>query len=74
MNEQELTRWRIVEEILNKRLSQKDAAVSLDLSERQLRNLLTPYNKERKQGLITKIGVRKAIINMEKHLKVKFYK
>ncbi|MBA3285275.1 MAG: ISNCY family transposase [Nitrosopumilus sp.] len=54
MNEQELTRWRIIEEVLSKRLTQKEAAVTLDLGERQLRNLLTSYKEKGKQGLISK--------------------
>ncbi len=54
MNEQELTRWRIAEEVLNKRLTQKEAALTLGLGERQLRNLLSAYKKEGMQGLIAK--------------------
>jgi hypothetical protein len=54
MNEQELTRWRLIEEVLDKRLTQKEAAISLCISERQLRNLLVSYRKAGKQGLISK--------------------
>jgi hypothetical protein len=54
MTEQELIRWRLVDEVLHKRLTQKEAAKSLDLSERQFRNILISYKKAGRGGLISK--------------------
>ena len=54
MNKEELIRWRVIEEVLHKRLTQKEAATSLSISERQLRNLLMEYKKSGKQGLMSK--------------------
>ena len=71
MNEQELTRWRIIEDVLNKKLTQKEAATSLSVSERQLRNLITAYKKLGKEGLISKHRDRISNNKYDKQLKDK---
>lgn len=71
MNEKELTRWRIIEEVLNKKLTQKEAATSLDISERQLRNLITAYKKSGKEGLISKHRGKVSNNKYDKQLKDK---
>lgn len=54
MNQKELTRWRLLEEVINKKITQKEAANSLNISDRQIRNLIKEYKKSGKQGLISK--------------------
>lgn len=71
MNEQELTRWRVIEDVLSKKLTQKEAATSLSISERQLRNLITAYKKSGKEGLISKHRDRVSNNKYDKELKDK---
>lgn len=71
MNEQELTRWRVIEDVLNKKLTQKEAATSLSVSERQLRNLIMAYKQSGKEGLISKHRDRVSNNKYDKQLKDK---
>jgi len=54
MSEKELDRWRIIENVTAKKLTQKQAAAILNISDRQIRNLLKNFNKEGKKGVISK--------------------
>lgn len=74
MNDQELDRWRIIEEVLNKKLTQREASTSLKVSERHLRNLITSYKKTGKQGLISKHRNRKSNNKYDEQFKTKILK
>src|ERR1700753_4057348 len=54
MSNKELERYRILSEIKNKQLSQIKGAKLLNLSTRQIRNLLNKFNKEGAKSLISK--------------------
>ena len=54
MTQQELDRYKILEQVCSKQLKQKDAAQLIGISDRQIRNLLACYRREGPQGLISK--------------------
>ena len=74
MNEQELIRWRIIEDVLNKKITQKEAATSLAVSERQLRNLLTAYKNQASKDLYRNIETKLATTYTTNNLKIKYYR
>ena len=54
MSKKELDRLSVIESVVDKRLTQKAAAVQLQISDRQVRNLLFRYRTEGEAGLISR--------------------
>jgi transposase len=55
MSQKELKRVKIIHEVINKNLSQKEAAEKIDISERQIRRLLLRVKEESDKGLIHRL-------------------
>ena len=53
MSDQELSRLQVVNKVLNKQLKQKDAAIILNLSTRELQRLIKAYPVKGAEGLIS---------------------
>lgn len=53
MSEQEITRKAELDRVLDKRITQKEAALRLGLSERQVRRLIRSYRQEGVAGLVS---------------------
>ena len=56
MNEKELKRKEIIELVINKKITQKEAALKLEITDRQIRRLIIKYydQGEIKEKLVTK--------------------
>lgn len=54
MSKNELNKYHILEQVLQKNIRQNKAAKLLNISDRQIRNLLSVYKKEGPKGLISK--------------------
>ena len=54
MSNKELKRLKIIEQLHEKQLKQKQAAKILELSTRQIRNLLKEFQQNGPEGLISK--------------------
>jgi transposase len=51
MSEKEIYRLEVIQRVIEKRLSQQDAAIQLGISERQLRRLQRAYERSGAKGL-----------------------
>lgn len=54
MSEKEIDRYHIIKQVINKQMTQGQAAVLMGIQTRQVRNLLSVVKKEGKKGLISK--------------------
>ncbi len=54
MSKKELDRLSIMEKLVERRLTQQEAAMMLSVTDRQIRRLLTSYRSEGRMGLISK--------------------
>lgn len=54
LNKKENLKIEVIEQVINKELTQKQAALKLEISDRQVRRLIVLYNSEGKEGFIHK--------------------
>jgi hypothetical protein len=54
LNEKEKQKIKVIEQVINKEITQKQASLKLEISDRQVRRLVVVYNKEGKEGFIHK--------------------